>query len=273
MSTRAPGYRFSHHVPPGPAFFSMIVNGSPASSRRMPASSPASPQPITTTCASSRTSAGISSPHVIAPASAPSRCRSSTNIGTTSSATSPHARNDIISWTSSVDGGGRQHAAAVAVLEDRGQRPPPRLGLLLVGHVALVLVEQRECGRRSPRTHAGSPVMCTIEHISAGMLTSSSAAAMVASSSVNGRPACGLRSESGMGTRLRAPTATVATSASRRDRWTEIVGRRSVVRFRGRCSRRVRWCNGTVGRGVLPAPATLRLGGSLRVRSGAALGS
>ena len=99
---------------------------------------------MTITCASSRTSAGISSPHVIARASAPSRCRSSRNIGTTSSATGPQARNDIISWTSSSDGGGGSTQPRVAVRDDRRQRPPARLGHLLLGHGALVVVEHRD---------------------------------------------------------------------------------------------------------------------------------
>src|SRR5207237_5807772 len=45
----------------------------------------------------------------------------------------------------------------------------------------------------SPRIHDGSPVIWTIEHISAGILTSSSTRAIVASSSSNGAPACGFR--------------------------------------------------------------------------------
>src|SRR3954462_2127985 len=48
-------------------------------------------------------------------------------------------------------------------------------------------------GRSISRIHDGSPVMCTSEHRSAGPLTSSRAAAMAASSSRNGAPACGLR--------------------------------------------------------------------------------
>ena len=43
------------------------------------------------------------------------------------------------------------------------------------------------------RIHDGSPVMCTSEHSSTGTDTSSSAAAMAVSSSVNGSPTCGLR--------------------------------------------------------------------------------
>jgi hypothetical protein len=48
-------------------------------------------------------------------------------------------------------------------------------------------------GLMSPRIQAGSPVMCTSEHSSAGTLTSSSAAAIAWSSSVKGSPAWGLR--------------------------------------------------------------------------------
>ena len=52
-----------------------------ACARRSAASNPDSPHPMTTTCESARTSSGISSAHVIARASAPSRWRSSRNIG------------------------------------------------------------------------------------------------------------------------------------------------------------------------------------------------
>ncbi len=45
----------------------------------------------------------------------------------------------------------------------------------------------------SARIHDGSPVMWTSEHSSAGTFMSSTAAAIVASSSLNGTPACGLR--------------------------------------------------------------------------------
>ena len=44
-------------------------------------------------------------------------------------------------------------------------------------------------GWMSPRIHDGSPLMCTSEHMSAGMLTSSSARAMASSPSSNGSPA------------------------------------------------------------------------------------
>ncbi len=46
-------------------------------------------------------------------------------------------------------------------------------------------------GLISPRIHAGSPVRCTIEHMRVGMLTSSRAAAIASSLSVNGSPAWG----------------------------------------------------------------------------------
>ena len=48
-------------------------------------------------------------------------------------------------------------------------------------------------GSDTSRIHDGSPVMCTSEHSSTGTDTSSSAAAMAASSSVNGAPTCGFR--------------------------------------------------------------------------------
>ena len=131
---------------PGPPFFSITVNGRFACASRSAASSPDSPQPMTTTCESARTSSGISSAQVIARASAPSRCRSSRNIGTTSSSSGAVARNAIISRDELGGRRRREHAPAVAEREDRRQRPRARRGLLLLRHAARVVVEHRRPG-------------------------------------------------------------------------------------------------------------------------------
>ena len=94
----------------------------------------------------------------------------------------------------------REHAPAVAELEDRGERPrgaprparPPTCRPC--SRSASTSADAGRCGSTD-----GSPVRCTIEQSSAGTLRSSRAAAMVASSSVKGRPACGLCSDSDMG--------------------------------------------------------------------------
>ena len=77
------------------------------------------------------------------------------------------------------DGGDRQSAAL------RRTRPPTCPPWKSPG-MAYV-------GRWGPRTQAGSPVICTSEHKSVGILTSARAAAIAASSSEKGWPAYGLR--------------------------------------------------------------------------------
>jgi hypothetical protein len=66
---------------------------------------PDSPQPITTTGDAALTSAGISSRHVIARLSAPVNCMSSNIIAASRPTTGLHARNAIISCSSSSDSG------------------------------------------------------------------------------------------------------------------------------------------------------------------------
>ena len=63
----------------------------------------------------------------------------------------------------------------------------------LVGEAALEVEAPGMLGSDASRIHDASPVMCTSEHNSAGTDTSSSAAAMAASSSVKGSPTCGFR--------------------------------------------------------------------------------
>ena len=58
MSTRHPGYRFSNHVPPTSAFFSMTVKGMPARFSWSAALRPPSPPPMTMTLNASSCSCG-----------------------------------------------------------------------------------------------------------------------------------------------------------------------------------------------------------------------
>ena len=58
MSTRHPGYRFSHHVPPTSAFFSMTVKGIPARFSWIAALRPPNPPPMTMTLNASSRSCG-----------------------------------------------------------------------------------------------------------------------------------------------------------------------------------------------------------------------
>ena len=64
---------------------------------------PDRPQPITTTGDAAFASSDTSSPHEIAPLSAPSNCMSSRNIGTMTPSSGLPARNAIISTRTSRD--------------------------------------------------------------------------------------------------------------------------------------------------------------------------
>ena len=85
--------------------------------------------------------------------------------------------------------GGGPRASPVAVVADDAA-PRAGRGLVLLGHEALELVEEDPCGLK-PRMKPGSPVMCTSDNISVGMLTCSSAAAMSVEEVVKGWPANG----------------------------------------------------------------------------------
>ena len=97
-------------------------------------------------------------------ASAPSSSISSMSIGTYSAGTSSQTSQSIISLQQL----GRDRlglgTAAVAVVADHVERERAHLGLVLLGHVALHLVEeQARPARRRPRISSGSPDMCTSE--------------------------------------------------------------------------------------------------------------
>ena len=139
----------------------------------MPASRPDCPQPMTTT--------GNAVAAAVAPSVDPARRRAvelhlleqhrHVLVG--------HVLADeplIISWMQLGADRRRARAAAVAVVGDHLERELADLGLVLLGHVALHLVEEqalRACS--SPRMSAGSPDMWTSDSISVGMLTSSNA--------------------------------------------------------------------------------------------------
>ena len=144
----------------------------------MPASSPASPQPITTTCASALHVVG----DLVAPRdrAARRRRRGAGPRGTSATTSSVdrragEERHHLVRCTSA-DGGGGSTQPPSRYASDRraapagGPRPssPPACS-------PGTRSASTPCGRSSPRIHDGSPVMCTIEHSSAGMLTSSSA--------------------------------------------------------------------------------------------------
>ena len=82
-------------------------------------------------------------------ASRPSSSISSISIGTYSSGTSSHTSHVIISWRSSGEHGLGLGAAPVAVVADDLEGEGPGLGLVLLGHVALDLVEE-QAGRPEP---------------------------------------------------------------------------------------------------------------------------
>ena len=170
----------------------MIRNGRPACFRRMPARIPAMPQPITTTGDAALTSSGIWLPHATAPVSAPSNCRSSKKSPARRPPTGRQPRNDIISSRSSGDSSfGRQPPSRYARIAGRARRRT--CACSSAGMPLWMSSDTATRGRTSPRTHAGSPVMCTKEHRSAGTLTSCSAAAISWSSSVKGSAAWGFR--------------------------------------------------------------------------------
>ena len=113
-------------------------------------------------------------------------------MGMYSLGTSVQTSQLIISWINSGLGGG-------------GSLEPPSRYLLMISRARLrtcalsssdmkpwTSLMNRPAGRRVPRINSASPVMCNNESIKVGMLTSSRALAIVASSSVMGRPACGL---------------------------------------------------------------------------------
>ena len=113
MSTRQPGYRFSHQVPPAPAFFSITVKGMPARPSRMAASSPDMPAPITTTWNPARRSSGTSSTQWRSRPSDPSSSSSSSSSGTYSSGMSEATRWRImVSTVPAGGGGGSTHPAS-----------------------------------------------------------------------------------------------------------------------------------------------------------------
>ena len=179
-------------MPPGPAFFLRIVNGRSASAKRMPARcriAGADHQHRR----GGPDSSGYSSRHVIAPGidavelkllrerpPQPAIERLTRHEFHRSSATGrPKRMGDTASAvTKAADGGianrrTSAHAASTSLLE------VPRHGVLRPGRV------------RAPMP--GSPVICTSEHKSVGMLTSARAAAIASSSSEKGWPAYGLR--------------------------------------------------------------------------------
>ncbi len=138
----SPGYRFSHHVPPTPAFFSMMVKGMPARASRMPASSPDIPAPMTTTW--NRASflgrdvvrpvevSGVGALRARAPRASWARTRREPlgRPARSSSRGSPRAR-----------AAGRKDATAVAVGHDDLEGQVPDGGLILGRHEPLDLVE------------------------------------------------------------------------------------------------------------------------------------
>ena len=201
----------------GPSSFSTIVNGRPACVRRMPARMPERPHPITTTGDAAFTSAATSSPHAIAPLSAPSNCMSSRNSGTMTPSSGLPARNAIISSSD----------VARQLVRDAARRRGRRRGREARGAGSPRARPRRArpgspgssawCGSARSRIHDGSPVMCTSEHSSTGMHTSSSAAAIAASSSANGSPTCGFRT-SFMPPSVFAPTFPLADACRVPDR-------------------------------------------------------